>query len=432
LEGQGLGQPDASEMTGRVLPWLQAHRDGPFFLYVHYIDPHDPYENPEIVNNRSPFEPPYSGPITGRHVHGVYTGRVPLEDPEGDTEHLKALYDSEIHYVDGFIGRLIDSIPPEILKNTLVVLTADHGEEFRDHGGWKHGFTLYEDQIHVPLLVRWDGRIPAGSRLRGTVRLVDLVPTLVQAAGGKAASSWQGTDLLPALTGKAPLPRLAAFAQHMMIGPLRAAAVLDRKKLILFNPRTPYTPADELQAHLWTQDLARLKRVEMYDLARDGKEKSNLAPSAPGQVGQLQPLIHRQLDRQMPGLRVFASGFPAGSRLQGSIVLARPPARWVSYFLAEKDHVDLAGNRVSFDLGGDTIEKGFLLEGDLGGVKSMEARLNGQPLPAGQILVGRAGAPDAKGPALRLWSPGKRRPPSASAAPNPETEQRLRALGYAQ
>ena len=430
LEGQGQGQPDAAELTGRVLPWLQAHRDGPFFLYVHYIDPHDPYENPEIVNNRSPFEPPYFGPITGRHMHGVYTGKVPLEDPERDTEHLKALYDSEIHYVDGFIGRLIDSIPPEVLENTLIVLTADHGEEFREHGGWKHGFTLYEDQIHVPLLVRWDGHIPPGSRLRGTVRLIDLVPTLVQAAGGKAAPTWQGVDVLPALTGKAPLPRLAAFAQHMMIGPLRAAAVLDRKKLILFNPRTPYAPADELQAHLWTQDLARLKRVEMYDLARDAKEKSNLAPSAPGQVGQLQSLIHRQLDRQMPGLRVLASGFPPGSRLQGSIVLARPPARWVSYFLAEDDRVELAGNRVSFDLGGETVEKGFLLEGDAGGVQSVEAHLNGQPLPSGQILVGQAGAPSAKGPSLRLWSPNTRRPPSAS--PNPETEQRLRALGYAQ
>lgn len=431
-QGQGEGQPDAAELTSRALPWLTAHRDGPFFLYVHYVDPHDPYENPEIVNNRSPFEAPYDGPITGRHVHGVYNGRVQLTDPERDTEHLKALYDSEIHYADGFIGRLIDSIPPDVLENTLIVLTADHGEEFHEHGGWKHGFTLYEDQIHVPLLMRWDGHIPAGSRLRGTVRLIDLVPTLVQAAGGKAAKAWEGVDLMPALTGKEALPRLAAFAQHMMIGPLRAAAVLDRKKLILFNPRTPYTPADELQAHLWTQDLARLKRVEMYDLARDAKEKNDLAPSSPGEVGQLQPLIHRQLDRQMPGMRVFAAGFPAGSRLQGSVVLNRPPARWLSYFLAEADHVELAGNRVSFDLGGETLEKGFLLEGDLGGVQSVEARLNGQPLPAGQILVGSAGASAPRGPVLRVWAPAAHRLPSANAAPNPETEQRLRALGYAQ
>lgn len=430
-QGQGQGQPDAAELTARVLPWLEAHRHEPFFLYVHYVDPHDPYDNPEIVNGRAPFDPSYTGPITGAHVHGVYTGRIALDDPERDTEHLKALYDSEIHYADGFIGRLIDSIPPDVLKNTVIVLTADHGEEFHEHGGWKHGFTLYEDQIHVPLLVRWDGHIPAGSRLPGIVRLIDLAPTLVRAAGGKPAPSWEGVDLLPALTGKAPLPRLAAFAQHMMIGPLRAAAVLDRKKLILFNPRTPYTPADALQAHLWTVDLGRLKRIELYDLARDAKEQDDLAPSAPGQVARLQPLIHRQLDRQMPGLRVMASGFPAGSRIQGSVVLDRPPSEWVSYFLAEDDHVELAGNRVSFDLGAETVEKGFLLEGDLGRVQSVEARLNGQPLPGGRILTGRAGASAAKGPALRLWFPDARRRPAA-ASPNPETEERLRSLGYAQ
>jgi arylsulfatase A-like enzyme len=438
-------QPDAAELTSRVLPWLEAYRNAPFFLYVHYIDPHDPYDNPEVVDNRSPFEPPYHGRIAGIDVHGVYAGKIPLADPVRDTEHLKALYDSEIHYVDRFIGRLVDSLPPAVLANTLIVLTADHGEELGDHGGWKHGFTLYEDQIHVPLLARWDGRIPAGSRLRGTVRLLDLAPTLVRAAGGKAPASWQGTDLLPALTGEAPLPRLAAFAQHMMIGPLRAAAVLDRRKLILFNPRTPYAPADPLQAHLWTQDLNRLRRVELYDLSRDGAERSNLAAADPARVERLQPILHRQLDRQLPGLRVMASGLPAGSRLAGQLVLDRPPARWVSYFLAEGDRVELAGNRVSFDLGGEALTKGFLLEGDFAVLQSAEAGLDSRPLP---VRIGRGAAyagenisrasltavdpPVPEGPALRLWLPGVRRAPSANAPPNPETERRLHALGYAQ
>lgn len=440
-------RPDAAALTARLLPWLEAHRNRPFFLYAHYIDPHDPYDNPEIVDNRSPFEPPCPGCVSGRHIQGVYAGKIPLHDPERDTEHLKALYDSEIHYADRFIGRLIDSLPPDVLRNTLIVLTADHGEEFHEHGGWKHGFTLYEEQIHVPLLVRWDGHVPAGSRLRGTVRLLDLAPTLVRAVGGRPDPSWEGVDLLPALTGKAPLPRLAAFAQHMMIGPLRAAAVLDGRKLILFNPRTPYTPANELEAHLWTQDLQRLHRVELYDLSHDAREKSNLAASNPGEVGALQPIVHRQLDRELPGLRVFATGFPAGSRLQGSIVLDRSLARWDSCFLADGDHVEISGNHVSFDLGGETLEKGFRLEGDFGGVRSLEARLDGRPLPAGSLLVGRgapyAGGPlspaaltagdlpAARGPALLVWLPGRQRMPAAHAA-NRETEQRLRALGYIQ
>lgn len=232
----------------------------------------------------------------------------------------------------------------------------------------------------------------------------------------------------------------------MMIGPLRAAAVLDRRKLILFNLRTPYLPADELQAHLWTLDLARLKRAELYDLSRDRGERSNLAAAEPGEVARLEPIIHRQLDREMPGLRVMASGLPAASRLRGSILLERPPSRWVSYFLAENDRVELSSGRVSFDLGGEALQKGFLLQGDIGGVLSAEARLDGgQPLA---VRIGRgatysggsisrtsltaADPPVPKGPALRLWLLGIRRAPSAQAAPNPETARRLHALGYAQ
>jgi arylsulfatase A-like enzyme len=443
-------QPDAAAVDRRVLPWLEAHRNQPFFLYVHYIDPHDPYDNPEIVDNRSPFETvPCPGCVPGRYMQGVYAGKLPI-DPVRDTEHLKALYDSEIHYADRFIGRLIDAIPPEVLRNTLIVLTADHGEEFHEHGGWKHGFTLYEEQIHVPLLVRWDGHVPAGSRLRGTVRLLDLAPTLVRAVGGRVDPAWEGVDLLPALQRRSPLPRLAAFAQHMMIGPLRTAAVLDGRKLILFNPRTPYTPANDLEAYLWTQDLHRLRRVELYDLARDAGERSNLAGEAGGaaeEIGRLQPILHRQLDRELPGLRVFLSGFPAGARVQGTITLSRPPTGWDSYFLAEGDRVEVTGNRVSFELGGEALEKGFRLEGDFGGVQAVEARVDGRPLAAGQVRVGPGtpypgGAlssraltagdlPTTNGPALLLWLPGGRRAP-AHAAPNRETETRLRALGYVQ
>jgi len=443
----GGAQVDAAELTARVLPWLAAHRDAPFFLYVHYVDPHDPYENPETAGNRSQFEPPYDGSVTGRQVQGIAVGKIALADPERDTAHLAALYDSEIHYVDRFIGRLIDALPPDVLANTLIVLTADHGEELGDHGGWKHGFTLYEEQIHVPLLVRWDGRIAPRSRLAGTVRLLDLAPTLLRAAGGRPPSTWEGVDLLPALTGRAPLPRLAAFAQHLSTGPLRAAAVFGRRKLILFNARTPFLPGDPLQAYLWTRDLARLQRVELYDLARDAGERNNLASGDAAMVARLQPVIHRQLLRQLPGLRVLTSGLPPGSRLRGAIVLDRPPASWSSWFLAEKDRVDLRGRRVSFDLAGETLEKGFLLAGDFAAVESVEAQLDGRPLPASRLLAGRGlpylgGAvpgslltaidPPAPGaPALRFWLPGARRS-SPAAAPDPETERRLRALGYAQ
>ena len=86
---------------------------------------------------------------------------------------------------------------------------------------------------------------------------------------------------------------------------------------------------------------------------------------------------------------------------------------------------------MSFDLGGEALLKGFRLEGDAGGVRSVEARVDGRPLPAGQVRSGRGALPDVKGPALFLWLPGARRAPVTGAV-DPETEKRLRALGYIQ
>jgi arylsulfatase A-like enzyme len=441
----------ADELNRHALPWLAASQDRPFFLYVHYIDPHDPYENPDVVDNRSPFETePYTGPITGDWIHGIYTGRIPLEDPKRDLAHIDALYDSEVRYVDRFIGELLATMSPEVLADTLIVLTADHGEELYDHGGWKHGQTLYEEQIHVPLLVRWDGRVKAGSRLPGTVRLLDLVPTIVAAAGGEADPAWDGVNLLPALTGQGPLPRRPAFAQHLSSGPLRAAAVLGKEKLILFNREEPFEPADGLQAHLWEQDLGRLGRVELYDLARDPRERAGHA--APIRAGRLAPIVHGHLDAQLPGLRVLLEGAPAGSRWSGSIAFERAPERWRPYFLGPEDRVDLSGSVLRFDLKGEAIAKGFRVEGDIGAVRAVEARRDGRPLPAGRVLVGR-GTPYGGGalaPAalnsphwpvtggvgggdgvLRLWrhlgaGEGRR------TEVDPETEKRLRNLGYIQ
>lgn len=442
-------QPDAAALNRRALTWLGAHRRdrAPFFLYVHYIDPHDPYSNPDIADGRSPFYPEYEGKVVGTWVHGIYNGRIRLEDPERDVAQVKALYDSEIRYMDRFLGELLAAIPPDVMEDTLIVLTADHGEELNDHGGWKHGFTLYEDQIHVPLIFRWDGRIPAGRRLPGTVRLLDLAPTLAAAAGAEPDPAWQGIDLLPALTGKAALPRLSAFSQHMMFGPLRASVVLDRRKLILFNPRTPFAPGDPLQSHIWTKDLARLERVELYDLSQDPGEKRNRAAASAEEVRRLEPLIHRQLDRQRPGLRIVASGLPAGARLQGSVVFDRPPAAWHSYFLAEGDQVELRGGELHLDLAGEAIEKGILVDGDGIAVTRLAASLNGAPVavrtgPGNPYAGGPVGAralasvswpAPPPGPALRVWrSPTAEESKSRNDKESAETEQRLRALGYIQ
>jgi arylsulfatase A-like enzyme len=441
----------ADSVNARALPWLATHQGRPFFLYVHYMDPHDPYLSPDLVDGRSPFYPDYDGPLRGDSVHPLYMGHLTMTDPERDLAQLAALYDSEVAYADRAVGELIGSLRPEVVRNTLFAFTADHGEELYDHGGFKHGHTLYQEMIHVPLILRWDGHLPAGRRQAGTVELIDLVPTVMAAAGGEPDPALPGRDLLPALAGTAPLAPRAAFAQHLASGPLRAAAVYGGEKLILFNRAEPFAPADEHIAYHWRHDLGRMKRVELYDLAADPGERHDLAGERPARAAALAAVIHQHLDRALPGLRVMASGLAAGEHLSGRIVFAEPPADWHPYFLAAGDAVTLAGDELDFDWVGEgpaapLAEKGVWVEGEVGGIRSVEARLGGEPLDAGRILLGAGdpyrGAPLAiaelaspsrprapAGPALRLWT----RPRELAAAAgevDEEVERSLRALGY--
>ncbi len=177
----------ADELTRRVRGWLDVRGARPFFVYAHYMDPHDPYQNPDNAGGRSPFDPHYRGSMAGTFVHGLYLGKLALQDPPADVAHLSALYDDEVRYWDRSFGAFMEAFDEDLLRQTLFVVTADHGEELHDHGGWKHGRTLFEEQLRVPLVFRWDGQLPAGKRLPQPARLMDVAPTLL------AAGRWQGT-----------------------------------------------------------------------------------------------------------------------------------------------------------------------------------------------------------------------------------------------
>jgi len=228
------------------------------------------------------------------------------------------------------------------------------------------------------------------------------MPTLAAAVGMEPDPEWDGVSLLPALTGEGELPRRPAFAQHLASGPLRAAAVLNGRKLILYNRNEPVQPAGPVEAHLFGIDQARFRRQELYDLARDPEERRNLLPGDERMAAELAPAIHRNLKELLPGLWVLAEG----SRLNGTITFQRAPQRWVPYFLGDADRVEMSGNRLTFDLTAEPIAKGFRIEGDPGNVVSMTP------------------------PGLTLW-----RQPARTVKPrraDPETERRLRSLGYIQ
>jgi arylsulfatase A-like enzyme len=440
-----LLQQHAEEVASRATSWLAAHQDDRFFAYLHFIDPHDPYTNPDMPGDRSPFLPDYQGFIRGTHVHGIHVGRITLPDPVADREQITALYDGEIRYVDRAIGEVLRSLRPEVLARTLIVITSDHGEELFDHGGWKHGQTLYEEQIHVPLVLRWDGRIAPGRRVAGTVRTIDLMPTLLQVAGDAAVDpDWDGIDLSPVLFAEASVPRRPAYAQHLTLGPLRAAAVLDRRKLILFNRELPFDPgANQMQVHLTALDRARLQRAELYDLEADPREKHNQVEGQPAEVRRLLPVIESRLDDSLPGLRVLVDGAPVGTRVSGRLRFDRAPGGRLPWLLAADDEATLSGDELRFAVTAEAVPKGVLLVGDFTRVEVLELRVEGgEGLaargPAGPVPLGAGvgreqlagGRPSGEAVGLVLWEPAVRERQAGEV--NEETLARLKALGYLQ
>jgi arylsulfatase A-like enzyme len=442
-------RPQAVDINRHAIPWLAAHRDRPFFLYLHYADPHDPYDNADIIANRSPFEAAYSGPVTGSWPQGLNVAGWQLPDPPRDLAHLNALYDAEVRFVDRAIGEVLRSLPPAVLAHTLVVLTADHGEELHDHGGWKHGQTLFDEMIHVPLILRWDGHIQAGRRMKGTVRLLDLLPTLLDAAGGAPEPAAEGMDLLPFLESGRQVPELPAFAGGFSVGPLRAAAVLGQTKLMLFNREEPYKPRDEREERLYRRDLGRLARIERFDLARDPGERDDL--SGLGGVTRLEEVVARRLDRGLQGLHLLVQEAPVGSRVEVTLRFARPAAGCYPYFLGADDRIESCGDEVRLVLRGEALDKGVLVEGRPGALLSAAASAAGQPLPAARIRLGSgfayrggavrpegllapgypAQAPRGSGCRVLIWSHADGAAPKpASDEEAAETRRRLLALGY--
>ncbi len=189
--------------TRAAMRWITASRERRFFLWVHYFDPHTPYEPPP--GYAVPADVPV--PLDGKQPPAGMTA-------EALRRRIRA-YRGEVLYADAQLGALIERLRMlELLERTAVIVTSDHGEGLGDHGVLEHGVNLFDELVRVPLLVRAPG-LPAGRRLRGEVQLEDLAPTILALAGAAAATGLDGLDLLPWLRGDLDAsPRKAALGRR--------------------------------------------------------------------------------------------------------------------------------------------------------------------------------------------------------------------------
>jgi arylsulfatase A-like enzyme len=197
------------KMTELATEWLKKHSQEDFFLFLHYFDCHAPYNPPAQYARR--FDPEYTG-----RANGV---SEPLDNQKGmmsrsAARHAMALYDGEIAFTDEHVSKILQLLKDlRLSEKTLVIVLSDHGEAFLEHGEILHGNSLYEEEIHVPLIMRLPGVIPAGKRIAGNVSHVDLMPTTLGLLQVKAPSQLQGIDLSPTILSDKPVPERLIYSE---------------------------------------------------------------------------------------------------------------------------------------------------------------------------------------------------------------------------
>ncbi len=269
---------DARTVTDQGLAWLRASDPGkPFFLWLHYMDPHGPYvPPPSYADEFAGHHPPEPVPLAA--IPSYQLQRRADGTPITDLAHYRAQYDREVRYLDDEVDRLLREIEASGVeaRRLLVAFSADHGESFDEHGyHLEHGLLPYQPTAHVPLLLVHEGRLPAGRVVEAPVGLVDLSPTLLDLAGIEVPATFEGRSLRALVeTGDA-----AVAPEHVFMESgyeRETQLVVRRGKWKLVHVRSP------AERRLMTGAT-----YELYDLERDPGETENVADRHPALVSEL-------------------------------------------------------------------------------------------------------------------------------------------------
>ena len=263
----------APATNARVLQWLDQNRSKPFFLFLLYIEPHSPYDPPPqhdlFKNDAYPNETNTGYDLT----KGKLFRWANLGDPKA-IERLGQLYDGKIHFIDYYFGQVLERLRARGLnKNTIVLLTSDHGELLYTHRADYMTFdhrSLYDQVMHVPAIF-WGRRVPAGKVSDALAGHIDIAPTLLELAGLPPKPDAQGSSLVPVLNGKKNAVREYLFGEQDVVEPLRS--VRDARYKLILNTRTG--------------------RKQLFDHQTDPEEQTDVAERHPEIVSRLASELER-------------------------------------------------------------------------------------------------------------------------------------------
>ena len=425
----------ANDITDRALDWLGRHEHERFALYLHYLDAHSAYGLPPA--DWDPFgDPGYAGPVdrTFNDAEGARAGRY----DERDRTRVVAFYDGSVRFIDEHVGRLLDHLRAEgVLDRTVVVVSADHGEELWDHGGFFHGQQLYDELLHVPLLVRLPGAARAGTVVERQVGSLDVGPSLLAWAGLPAPAGFQGR----LLGDDGPSEDHVATAVNLQF-PTRYALRTPRHKLI---------------------DDVGPGTLALYDLVADPGERRNVASEAPDVVAALgarlaaarAPLAERGFQLRVVGPRTGSArfgltldGVPDGTRFatldrtdgpRDTVIEASTDGRT----LRVAGETDARGRGVRFDRAPRALAEGapdpMTIRADPGTRATIRLGASARPaandgFDANDATLASETAPACEPPdaGIRVCVWRYPAPAPGSVPLDDRTRDRLRALGYAE
>jgi arylsulfatase A-like enzyme len=259
----------------------------PYFLWLHYFDPHAPYRRHEPWLSGFASGEPVEEP--GRLIvrNAMQYKALGVKKDSKDFDYILALYDGEIAYTDEAIRKTVQMLDPT--SDSLIIVTSDHGEEFLDHQKFGHHDTLYEELISIPLIMRLPGSRYAGRVVDGQVSIVDIVPSLLDYLGADVPEQLQGESFMPLVEGQhREIPRPIVSSLHRYEGRRIDAIVKEEWKFIRYTGR-------------------RLHEV-LYNLAADPEERTDVAKLNQSIKVKLAAALQEQLNRNSVGSEPAVAG----------------------------------------------------------------------------------------------------------------------------
>ncbi len=264
---------DCTEVLNRYADgFLRRCQDRPFFLYLHYIDPHAPCDPPERFRTlQGPW--PFYYPYDGGEAWGIPRLGSGFNIEEKDRPYVRSLYEGEVRYIDESMGRLMKRLAELGLdKRTYVCFMSDHGEELWDHGRWGHGQSLRQEQVRVPWIITGPGIAP--QRIPAPVSAIDCLPTLAGLLNTEPEPQWSGLS----------------WAEHLCEG---QAAPLQRPVFVQGTcdtcwPNPQQAMVDE--GYKLVRELGT-NAAHLYDLRKDPGEQSDLAQQEPARTAAMTQAI---------------------------------------------------------------------------------------------------------------------------------------------